>query len=102
MTYYYYRKGKCVRKTNVQDNVLKRDHVEERSIDDQRYHEDLVSYKQYDRQFEQKFIDWLYYDLEIQDNPKRDRLYSIAYDRGHSCGYNEIYINACDLVDLIT
>ena len=40
-------------------------------------------------------------DLGILDNPKADKLMSIAWEVGHSCGYNEVYIYACDLVELI-
>ena len=40
-------------------------------------------------------------DLDILDNPKAEKLMSIAWERGHSCGYYEVYINALELVDLI-
>ena len=44
-------------------------------------------------------------DLEVEyatmDNPKRDLLYSKAYDHGHSSGWSEIANCYSDLVDLI-
>ena len=40
-------------------------------------------------------------DLGILDNPKADKLMDLAWERGHSHGYYEVYINAQDLVELI-
>jgi hypothetical protein len=40
-------------------------------------------------------------DLGILDNPKADKLMDLAWERGHSYGYYEVYINAKDLVELI-
>lgn len=48
-----------------------------------------------------EFTEALFEDLGIVDNPKKDLLYSKAYELGHSGGYSEIYSYACDLVDLI-
>lgn len=40
-------------------------------------------------------------DLGISDNPKRELLWSKAYERGHSAGMHEVYLIADDLVELI-
>lgn len=40
-------------------------------------------------------------DLEILDNPKADRLMSIAWEDAHSGGYYEVYQKARELVELI-
>jgi hypothetical protein len=40
-------------------------------------------------------------DLGILDNPKADKLMSIAWEDGHSAGYYEVYQKARDLVELI-
>jgi len=40
-------------------------------------------------------------DLQIEDNPKADKMLSIAWDLGHSGGYQEVYFYAKDLVHLI-
>jgi hypothetical protein len=39
--------------------------------------------------------------LDIENNPKRFRLYQIAYDFGHSEGYHEIFNFMEDMVELI-
>ena len=40
-------------------------------------------------------------DLCITYNKKADMLYRIAYEKGHSAGYYDVYLNACQLVELI-
>lgn len=35
------------------------------------------------------------------DNPKKDRLWAIAYELGHSAGFSEIESYYSDLVDLV-
>jgi len=40
-------------------------------------------------------------NLGILDNPKADPMMHIAWERGHSCGYSEVYNEALNLVELI-
>jgi hypothetical protein len=40
-------------------------------------------------------------ELDIENNPKAELLYSIAWEKGHSGGLCDIWSEACDLVDLI-
>lgn len=49
----------------------------------------------------EQFKQDLFNDLGIEDNPKRELLFSKAWERGHSAGYHEVYSVAQDLVDLI-
>lgn len=43
----------------------------------------------------------LFEELGIQNNPKRYRLYSIAWSLGHSSGYSEVLSYAAELCPLI-
>jgi hypothetical protein len=43
----------------------------------------------------------LFADLGIETNPKKEKLFSKAWEDGHSSGYGEVYSCALDLVDLI-
>lgn len=43
----------------------------------------------------------LFEDLGISDHPMREKLYSKAWEDGHSAGFSEVYNVASDLVDLI-
>jgi hypothetical protein len=49
----------------------------------------------------QMFLNDVKKDLGIENNPKADKMLSIAWDLGHSCGYSEVYYYARDLVSLI-
>jgi hypothetical protein len=40
-------------------------------------------------------------DLGILENPKADKLMSIAWEQGHAYGYYEVYTHARELVELI-
>lgn len=53
------------------------------------------------RRLESEFINDLFEEFGVQDNPKRHKLYSIAYDRGHSGGFSDVYSVFSDLVELI-
>lgn len=48
-------------------------------------------------QFKQDF----FVELDIVGHPKADKLYSKAWEHGHSAGYQEVMNYGYDLVDLI-
>ena len=50
---------------------------------------------------DQEFKADVFQVLGVSDNPKRDLMYKIAWDYGHSAGYQEVYNHAIDLVELI-
>ena len=60
-----------------------------------------AAYDAREAEIHETFRQDLFEDLGITDNPKRDRLYSIAWSQGHSSGFHEVYNYAQDLVDLI-
>ncbi len=39
--------------------------------------------------------------VTLEDNPKNDLMFDLAWEYGHSAGYREVYTYALDLVDLI-
>ena len=43
----------------------------------------------------------LFEDLAIETNPRREKLFSHAWDAGHAYGFSEVYNTACRLVELI-
>lgn len=47
------------------------------------------------------FMQMIKKDLDIENNPKADRMLEIAWEHGHSSGYNDVYIYAQDMVELI-
>lgn len=40
-------------------------------------------------------------ELGIENNPKRDKLFEIAWEKGHSYGYSNVYSNMVELLPLI-
>ncbi len=65
------------------------------------YRKEVDAYHKTDADLYVKFMQDMFNELDIAKNPKRDRLFSIAWDLGHSAGYSEVYNYASELVDLI-
>jgi hypothetical protein len=59
------------------------------------------SYNAEDRRLEALFKSDLEKEHGVENNPKKDLLYSIAWEEGHSAGYYEVAIKYDDLVELI-
>lgn len=70
-----------------------------------KYEKELMEYKErlskHQTELHEQFKKELFDELGIADNPKREKLFSKAWEQGHGCGYAEVYNYACDLVDLI-
>jgi hypothetical protein len=41
-------------------------------------------------------------EYDLATHPKRDKLWSLAWEKGHSDGYQQVYGEYCELVDLLT
>lgn len=95
--------------------VDSKESVEEAVNDLKKIHEDFVHYeemmseytillKKYKRvsaELYEKFKEDLFKDLGITNNPKKDLLFSKAWELGHSSGNHEVYGYAQSLVELI-
>lgn len=108
---YFYKDGKLIA-TRTPDGDTKledpNDKVDLTTIstrelvrDKQCYKEAREVYAAEDLRISELFKADLFEDLEIANNPRRHKLYALAYDQGHSSGYQEIYNVACNLVHLI-
>jgi len=69
-----------------------------------RYSEDKVAYDAH--QTDQYRLNQLFrHDLEeehgVQDNPKKHKLFDIAWSQGHSFGFSEVALHYDELVELI-
>jgi hypothetical protein len=63
--------------------------------------ENRKAYHEERSKLEAEFRNDLFNYWEVQDNPKCDKAFSIAWDHGHSAGYSEVASHFADLVDLI-
>lgn len=61
----------------------------------------LKEYNQESNRLHSLFKEDLEKEFKVQDNPKKDKLFAMAYERGHSSGYEEIFNIYSDLVELI-
>jgi hypothetical protein len=66
-----------------------------------RHRKEVEAYYKVDADLYDKFKIDVFNELGISDNPKRDLLFSIAWEMGHSSGYAEVFHYACEMVDLI-
>jgi len=60
-----------------------------------------TKYRDEERLLYAKFKNDLFDDLGIQNNPKKEKLFSLAWSMGHAAGYSEVHGYACELVVLI-
>ena len=99
--YYFYSKGEVVVAGSTFNDIPQEYSVKEKVVDEVAYKAANDAARQKMAEVEQEFAQWLYNDLLIQDNPKKEKLYAIAYEKGHSGGFAEVYNEALDLVGLI-
>lgn len=59
------------------------------------------AYQEDNARLKQQFKIDLLAELGISNHPKRESLYSLAWDYGHATGLYEVYIHAEKLVDLL-
>lgn len=100
-TTYYYKNGKVVATVTTGSLSIVDYSTKETVIDEEKFKKAEEEYYAEERRLADMFINDLFDDLGISDNPKRHLLYSKAYDYSHSDDYEEIYNVACNLVYLI-
>lgn len=65
------------------------------------FREKLEAYHAETRRIIEVFKQDLFVELGLVDNPKKDLLFSKAWDLGHSNGFSEVYVYAVDLAELV-
>jgi len=105
ITFYVYDKGACIYSESALSNTksaLKEDYpnaVIQEVVDDDAYKAHLKEYKDECSKLRQEFVNDLFEEFGVSDNPKRNRALHYAEEKGDS--YNEIYDVFCDIVELI-
>ena len=89
---YIYKNGKCVWEGSLayykRDGKV--DGVQENVLDDEAYKTAMREYRLEDNRLYNAFKAELEEDHGVQNHPKKDLLFSIAWEEGHSCGYDEV------------
>ena len=62
---------------------------------------DIVKFFEEEEKKKSEFKGRLTKENGVENNPKLDRLFEIAWDFGHSSGFNEVDIYFSEMVDLI-
>ena len=60
------------------------------------------TWREREQELSAQFKKDLFEELEIENNPRREKLFEIAWSHGHGSGYSDVYYLACELADLIT
>ena len=68
---------------------------------DNKYKELKDEYNEESKRIYEEFKNDLFEELDITDNPKKEILFSKAWDMSHSYGFESVYYKAEDLVELI-
>jgi hypothetical protein len=104
-TIYVYSKGEILwqGKGEKLTEVRKRypDALIETLFDRSAYSEHVKVYRTALAEKEREFVEDLFDEFGVMDNPKKGLCFSIAYDMGHAHGFSEIYSKFSDLVELI-
>jgi hypothetical protein len=105
VTTYVYSKGEILwqgRGANLFE-VRKQypDALIESHLDKEAYREEVKAYNSAKSEKENEFIEDLFEEFGVTDNPKKGLCFSIAYDMGHAYGFSEIYDKFSDIVELI-
>ncbi len=106
ITYNVYLNGKVLG-TNLNEEQFKEikrknpHSVVEQLKDEIRYKQDRDKYYKKVNELEQQFINDLFVEFGVENHPKREKAYQLAYSYGHSAGYEEIYGYFIDIVYLI-
>jgi hypothetical protein len=105
---YIYDRGKLIWEGFVSDkegrNKVMRAYpnaVVQKVVDEEAYKAHKIQYAEEVHKLQEEFINDLFREFGVEDNPKREAAYALAYEYGHANGYSEICNHFSDLVNLI-
>lgn len=75
--------------------------VTETVLDKDAYNKQIKDYNNELRALEEEFKQDLFKEFGVENNPKRERCYNLAYEEGHGYGLSTVYDKFEDLVELI-
>jgi len=105
ISYYVYDKGKVLwsapgyEKSKAQLEKEYPDAVIQVVMDNEGYNEHKKQYGEETHKLHEEFVNDLFEEFGVSDNPKRNRALHYAQEKGDS--YSEIYDVFCDIVELI-
>jgi hypothetical protein len=102
-TYNAYKCGECLLNVSKESLEYNKDqgYLIETFFDVDSYKKIVDKYREEENKIYCQFKKDLLEELGIADHPKAELLFNMAWDRGHSCGYSEVLIEAGELSELL-
>ena len=107
ITFYVYDKGECLWSgpTWEKDKAeLKEEYPNaliQEVLDDDAYKAHRKEYDDESAKLHEEFVNDLFEEFGVSDNPKRYKAFGLAWEKGHANGLGDVYNEFDDLVELI-
>lgn len=107
ITFYVYDRGQVVAKSFGFEKSKRQlmdeypNAVIQEVLDDEGYKAHIKQYDEETHKLHEEFVNDLFEEFGVGDNLKRHKAFALAWERGHSSGYKEVYNQFYDLVELI-
>lgn len=76
-------------------------YVIQKILNEEAYKEQRTKWNVENARLHNEFKEDIFEEFGFQDHPKRERVFELAWDRGHSSGFSEVYLVFEELVELI-
>jgi hypothetical protein len=70
-------------------------------LDEDAYKAQRKQYHEEEQKLHEEFVNDLFENFNVTNNPKRHKVFALAWEKGHSNGLEEVYNEFYDLVELI-
>ena len=104
-TYFVYSKGKVIFEGNYEQykgNVpFPERALTEKIVDEEKLAKHQQDYRKEEHRLYNEFKSDLFEEFGVENNPKREKAFSLAWEYGRSSGYEEVYGYFDELVELI-
>jgi hypothetical protein len=107
ITYYAYDKGEVLwfgPSWEKDKSELKEKYpnaVIQEVLDVEEYEGHKKQYQEETQKLHEEFVNDLFEEFDVSDNPKKYKAFAYAWDKGHSSGHQEVYNEFSDIVELI-
>lgn len=105
ITVYVYDKGVCIHESDDYiKSILKEKYpnaVIQEILNEDAYKAQRKQYGEEKHKLHEEFVNDLFENFNVTDNPKRQKAFDLAWEKGHSNGLEEVYNEFYDLVELI-
>lgn len=104
MTIYGYKNGELIWKAPLsgwKSSDYAEASVTEKSLDVEAYKKAHANYWDEHNRLMDDFREDIFKEFDVENNPKREKCFSLAWEHGHSSGFSDVYYYFADLVELI-